>query len=361
MYLTRSKAKVLTSEFPIGDPFGGPAYGQREDLGSVFGGVMGLLGSDNQADAASDAAASSSAAAKYSADLQKQMYDQTRADQTPWRDAGGNALDMLSQYMGMPSQYADYYGMSDEQLRNALLSQYTTQGTQTQSNYPNLSIPQFQNIRSRRQNNTQNNTQPGIDEKGLAAEMERIKAGLSGYDPNAENYGSLMQKFSMKDFNADPGYQFRMDQGLDSLEGRAAAGGGLKSGNTLKALMEYGQNLGSQEYGNAYNRYNTDQNTQYNRLSNMAGLGQTANSALQSAGTNYANSVGNLMTNNAANQGNALLAGANARSSSYGAIGNALGNYFGGQSNPAPSYTSGGNTYTGDFVYDNGNLVPMNW
>lgn len=295
-FTTRSKSKALQSEFPIGDPFGGPAYGKREDISSALSIGSSLLGSSMQGDAAEDAANTSAAASNYSANLQKQMYDQTRADQTPWRNAGGNALGQLSYLMGLQNPNAQ----NEEQIL----------GSQQQ--------------------------------------------------PQGADYGSLSKKFGMSDFNADHGYQFRMDQGINALQGRAAAGGGLKSGNTLKALMEYGQNLGSQEYGNAYNRFNNDQSTQFNRLSSMAGIGQTANSALQSAGTNYANSVGNLMTNNAANQGNSMLAGANARSSGYGAIGNALGNYFGGQqSNPGLSYTSGGNTYTGDFVYDNGNMVPM--
>lgn len=52
----------------------------------------------------------------------------------------------------------------------------------------------------------------------------------------------------------DPSYQFRFGQGQQALENSAAAGGTLLSGNTLKGLINYGQNAASQEYGNAYNR-----------------------------------------------------------------------------------------------------------
>lgn len=240
-------------------------------LGSA---VLGAASASKASSAAKNAASTSAKSADYAADLQKEMYDQTREDQTPWREAGTNALGWMKSGMG-----AD---------------------------------------------------------------------GVSG---------DLTRNFGMSDFQTDPGYQFRMDQGTNALQGAAAAKGGLKSGNTLKALMEYGQNLGSQEYGNAYNRFNTDQNTQFNRLASVAGLGQTANSALQSAGTNYANSVGNLMTNSAANQGNAMLAGANARSSSYNAIGQAAGNYFGNYGSKPGMASYDQNNVTTGFGYGE----PLDW
>jgi hypothetical protein len=281
------------------------------------------------------------------------MYDQTRTDQTPWRNTGGNALSQLSYLMGLQNPNAQ----NQEQIRASLLPQYTTQ-SQTQGQTPVYGPADPDNPWGARPIiGYAGSGFPGqdvVDETGLNAAIQQM---LGSQQPQGADFGSLSKKFGMSDFNADPGYQFRMDQGINALQGRAAAGGGLKSGNTLKALMEYGQNLGSQEYGNAYNRFNNDQSTQFNRLSSMAGIGQTANSALQSAGTNYANSVGNLSMNNAANQGNAMLAGANARSSGYSAIGNALGNYFGGQqSNPGMASYDQNNVTTG-FGYGE----PLDW
>lgn len=97
--------------------------------------------------------------------------------------------------------------------------------------------------------------------------------------------------FTMDDFQADPGYQFRMSEGMKALERSAAARGGLGSGGTLKALTRYGQDFASNEYTNAYNRFNADRDRRFNRLSSLAGIGQTANSQLGQAGTNYANNV----------------------------------------------------------------------
>jgi len=68
-------------------------------------------------------------------------------------------------------------------------------------------------------------------------------------------------------FQADPGYGFRMSEGLKALERSAAARGGLVSGGAGKALQRYGQDLASQEYGNAFQRFQQDRAAR-------AGLGQ---------------------------------------------------------------------------------------
>lgn len=90
--------------------------------------------------------------------------------------------------------------------------------------------------------------------------------------------------FGGKGFEADPGYQFRMSEGMKAINSNAAARGGVNSGATLKALARYGQDFATNEYNNVYNR-------QYNRLSSLAGLGQGANQQVSNAGTNYANAV----------------------------------------------------------------------
>ncbi len=110
--------------------------------------------------------------------------------------------------------------------------------------------------------------------------------------------------FTMDDFQADPGYQWRQRQGQNALAAQAAAAGNYGSGNMGTALLDYSQGLASEEYQNAYNRWNTGQNQLYNRLSNLAGLGQVANTALTNTGENAASAMGN-----------ASMAGANALAS----------------------------------------------
>jgi hypothetical protein len=105
----------------------------------------------------------------------------------------------------------------------------------------------------------------------------------------------------------DPGYAFRLSEGQKALDRSAAARGGLISGGALKAAQRFGQDLGSQEYQNAYNRaltgYNADvarEATGYNRLAALAGIGQTATSQIGAAGAANAANVGNYLTSGAA-------------------------------------------------------------
>jgi len=108
--------------------------------------------------------------------------------------------------------------------------------------------------------------------------------------------------FGKDDFQADPGYQFRLEQGQKALERRANAKGGFASGKTGKALAEYSSNVASDEYGKAYNRFNADYNSSYNRhgndysnkfngINSLVNYGMQANQTLAGQRANYANTV----------------------------------------------------------------------
>jgi hypothetical protein len=150
--------------------------------------------------------------------------------------------------------------------------------------------------------------------------------------------------FGMDQFQADPGYSFRMSEGMKGLERSAAARGGLLSGATLKGIQRFGQDLGSQEYQNAFNRYQTERQARLNPLQSLAGVGQTTSQQLGAAGTQMAGNVGNLMTSGAAARASGYVGGANALT---GALNTGL-NYYQGQqmlnslrtpSAAAPSYS----------------------
>jgi hypothetical protein len=106
------------------------------------------------------------------------------------------------------------------------------------------------------------------------------------------NDNRFNQQFDMQSFQQDPGYQFRMNEGMKALQASAAARGNLGGGATLKALTRYGQDVASQEYQNAYNRFYDQQDRSYNRLASLAGVGQTTSSQLMGAGQNMANQIG---------------------------------------------------------------------
>lgn len=137
--------------------------------------------------------------------------------------------------------------------------------------------------------------------------------------------GEFNRPFTLADFNKDPGYDFRQQQGEQGVEHSAAARGGVLSGGALKALTRYNQDFASNEYGAAYNRFNNDTTTRFNRLSSIAGTGQTATNSGIAAGNEL---TGQLQTGvtSIANQNNAA---ANARASSYVNTGNAIGNAAG--------------------------------
>ena len=142
------------------------------------------------------------------------------------------------------------------------------------------------------------------------------------------------QPFGMAQFQAEPGYGFRLSEGIKALERGAAARGGLLSGAQGKALQQYGQNLASQEYQNAFNRYQAERQARLGPLQSLAGVGQTATQAIGGAASQYGSNVGNLAMTGGANQAMAALAQGNIRASQYGQLGSAFGskqaqNYFG--------------------------------
>lgn len=123
------------------------------------------------------------------------------------------------------------------------------------------------------------------------------------------------QKFGMNQFTQDPGYAFRLQQGQKALDASAAARGGLISGNALRAAQGYGQEMGSQEYQNAFNRYQTERQATLSPYMTLAGFGTGANTANAQSGQNYASNVGNALMNQAGYAGNAGMVGSNAMTS----------------------------------------------
>ena len=134
------------------------------------------------------------------------------------------------------------------------------------------------------------------------------QTALNALTPLATNY----QKFGMDQFQQDPGYAFRLSEGQKALDRSAAARGGLISGGALKAAQRYGQDMGSQEYMNAFNRYQLERNAQLNPLQSLAGVGQTTANQLGQFGASNAANVGNLMTGGAAAQAAGQVGIANA-------------------------------------------------
>ena len=178
-------------------------------------------------------------------------------------------------------------------------------------------------------NQTATQLQSKMYEDQVARQQPFYQAGINAlpaYTKGVMPGGDLVRPFSMSDYQADPGYGFRLSEGMKALDRTAASRGNLLSGATFKGAQRFNQDLASQEYQNAYNRFGSNQATQRNALAGLTGFAPTAAQQIGAAGTNYANTAGNLGINTATNYANADLTGAAARQSAYGGAGGAFAN-----------------------------------
>jgi hypothetical protein len=184
---------------------------------------------------------------------------------------------------------------------------------------------------------------------GALSELGRVSQESKNINPASDaGYNKLTGlsdpgefNFSTEGPNADPSYQWRLNQGLAGVESSAAARGGYFSGNTGKALMDYGQGSASQEYQNQFGRYNQilgnymnqegfnsneyqnafsrqmgiNQN-QFNQFSNIANMGMNATGSANQSGSNYASNASNI----AINQGNNIASNANNNANIWGNV-----------------------------------------
>jgi hypothetical protein len=138
-------------------------------------------------------------------------------------------------------------------------------------------------------------------------------------DPNSPDFGKYARDFSMSDFEADPGYAFRLSEGVKALDRSAAARGGLLSGAALKGSQRYGQEMGSQEYQRAYDRYQTNRANQLNPLMGYAtGPGMSATSASTAAVGNFGNAAATGYGNIGQARASGYVGAANALNSALG-------------------------------------------
>jgi len=185
--------------------------------------------------------------------------------------------------------------------------------------------------------NRQVELQAPFREAGLTAQNRLMTLlGLEGGEAGAAGYGRYARDFGMSDFEADPGYGFRMSEGMKALERSAAARGGLLSGTTLKGVQRFGQDLASQEYQNAFNRYQVNRAGQLNPLQSLMGAGQTGANVLTSAAGDVGRGLAGSYMGAGAAQAAGLTGAGQARASGYvggvnaltGALSSAVPNYM---------------------------------
>jgi hypothetical protein len=159
-------------------------------------------------------------------------------------------------------------------------------------------------------------------EENVARQQPFYQAGVNALPELVS--ASRYTPFGQEQFQADPGYAFRLSEGQKALDRSAAARGGLISGGALKAATRFGQDMGSQEYTNAFNRYQAERQARLGPLQSLTGMGQTTAQQIGAAGAQNASAIGGygMAGANAAAEG--YMGSANARASGYMGTSNAL-------------------------------------
>jgi len=146
--------------------------------------------------------------------------------------------------------------------------------------------------------------------------------------------GAYTQQPTLEQLQMDPGYAFRLQQGQQAMTNAARAGGLAGSGGALKAATRFGQEAGSQEYSNAYNRFMENRLRATQGLQNLAGVGAgAAGTASQLAG-----SMGGQLS------GNQFGLGANLGTMASN-TGNTIAGLYGGLASPQMTALAASNPY----------------
>lgn len=199
----------------------------------------------------------------------------------------------------------------------------------------------------------------------LAPYMQAGQGALSGLqqfmgtggNPNAPGYGAGTKSFTPQDFlnNQDPGYQFQLQQGAAATRNADTPGVGSLSGAALKDLTSFNQGMAATGYQNAFNRFQTQNNAIYGRLSSMANLGENAAAGAGAVGAPYAQGAAGYTAAAGASQAAGIVGGANAIGGAAVPLSYLLSNQPQGTNG---GYGGAGATYTSSNSYGLGGATP---
>lgn len=329
-------------------------------IGGIASGIGSFLGGEAQAQGAKESGRMQAESADRATQMEWDMYEQTRSDMAPWRNVGQEALYSLSDLMGVPVLSGASMLPEDRNRLKALQTnvtnaehdawkanlRYETQGLnrgktlewQTKARDVLGGLPLLGGDKFGEYDKVLKFEEDYPDPKAMQAavgsaqsELETFKKQMASkyevqYQPESARFGELSRQYAGGDFQVDPGYQFRLSEGTKAQERAGAARGRFFSGRQGKELSRYGQEFASNEFSNAYNRWNQERTNLYNRLAGLSGTGQMTAQQIGSFGAGAAGAAGQYQMAGAKGQGEAFTAAAQARGTSYQNIGNALGN-----------------------------------
>lgn len=290
-----------------------------------------LAGGYMSSQAAKSAASSQSSAANDAANAQLQQFNTVNSQQAPYRQAGYSALNQLAFGLGDSSALNPYANKTlinnDQGILSPDWGLYNSDPIYKRAwdNMVNTNQGILQNgpLNDYQVSKLQNQIQSSINSDPAYAQSQQSNSGGLGF-------GQFLHQFNTSDLNDNlaPNYAFMRDQGLGQLQNASNATGGLLSGNTLQGLNTFAQNYAQNAYQQAYQNYNSNQSNIFNRLADIAGLGQTANQSTANAGIQSTAAANNYLTSAAAANAAGTVGQANAWSNAANSLGT-IGAYYG--------------------------------
>jgi hypothetical protein len=232
-------------------------------------------------------------------DEQARQYDQTRADLAPYRVTGTAALNQLGRLYGLPTTTSEEFTSQQERLIGDRMLPADARLVSTdggRDRYYDVYLGD-QLIGSVRPGGKNGRFTPaaGVDTYQLSRQRQLSQQQQQQSTPGTPD---------MSVFFESPDYQFNLAEGQKAIDRSLAARGRSLSGAGVREGIRYASGMASNEFGNFYNR-----------LANLAGIGQTATNSTATAGMNAANNIAQ----------NHLYAG-NARANGYMQTGQAVNN-----------------------------------
>ena len=233
------------------------------DMAAINAGA-GLIGGTLQSNAATEAARIQAAAADRAIAAQQKTFETINAQQAPYRASGYNALNNIAS------------------LTSGQMPQYDANGN--------------------------------------------IIRDANGNPVMATGSGYLQRQFNAEDLKSGlaPNYDFMLQQGQMANQRAANMGGGAIGGNALQGLNRFTQDYAGNAYQNAFTNFQNQRSNIYNTLASIAGIGQTGQSATNTAAANATNAATQLGVGAAGAQAAGTVGSANAYTN---AINNATNNY----------------------------------
>lgn len=252
---------------------------------TAVAGALGYMGSQNAADTQAGAANAASG-------TQRDMFNMSNNQAAPYRQAGYTSLNRLGYLLGTtPQTFGPSTAYNDTTTplgRDQFDAQAYLNANPDVAANPNQNADPYSAYISE-------GAKVGSYRNAFRLNTTPTDGQAAGPSSQAGGYGSLMHQFDANDLNDNlaPNYAFMRDQGLGATRNAGNLQTGLISGNTLKAINDYGMNYAGNAYQQAFQNYTANQSNIYNRLASIAGLGQTANQTTANAGSSAATGIAN--------------------------------------------------------------------